>query len=73
MKRAVELGEFRGLNINEDEFVDILQFIGDTIILGDGSSDNIWSVKDLLGGFKMISGVRVDIYKSNIFGINVYD
>lgn len=42
---VVELGEFRGFLINEEEFIDILQFTNVTIILGVGNSDNLWSVK----------------------------
>lgn len=67
MNRAVEIWEFRSFNINNEVFVD------DIVILEDGSSNNLWSVKAIFQGFEMIFGLRVIFYKSNIYGINMSD
>ncbi|KAI5404073.1 hypothetical protein KIW84_051277 [Lathyrus oleraceus] len=45
MDSAVELGEYNCFMINKDASIDILQFSNDTTIIGDGSSDNLWSIK----------------------------
>lgn len=70
MGSVVELGEYNNFKINEDVSIDILQFNDNTIIIGDGSSYNLWSIKAILKGFEMIYGLRVNFYKSNIYGIN---
>lgn len=60
MDSIVELGEYNSFKINEDVSIDILQFNDDTIIIGDGSSYNLWSIKSILRGFEMIYGLRVN-------------
>lgn len=52
MKREASIGEFRGFHINEKVYVDLLQFVDDTIIIGDGSLENLWGVKEIHRGFK---------------------
>lgn len=71
MEYAVENGDFKGFKINGEEKVHILQFADDTIIFGDGGSDDLWRIKAILRGFEMTSGLRVNFCKSNIYGINV--
>lgn len=71
MYSAVELGEYNCFKINKDASIDILQFSDDTTIIGDGSSDNLWSIKVIIRGFEMISGLCVKFCKSNIYGSNI--
>ncbi|XP_058783557.1 uncharacterized protein LOC131658261 [Vicia villosa] len=71
INRAVEIWEFIGFHINEDIYVDILHFIDDMVIIGYGSLENQWSVKAILRGFEMVSGLKVNFYKTKIFGINL--
>lgn len=33
---------------------------------------NLWSIKALLRGFELVSGLRVNLSKSTLFGINLY-
>src|SRR3954464_12025650 len=73
MHRAVAQGDFKGFRINDDVSVDILQFADDTVILGDGSSDNLWSIKAILRGFELMSGMKVKFFKSKLYGVNVCD
>ena len=73
MNRVVEIDECSGFVVNEEIKMDILQFIDDTIILGDGDSNNLCSLKAILRGFKLMSGMRVNFHKSNIYGINMSD
>lgn len=51
----------------------ILQFADDTILSCEASWDNLWSIKAILRGFELASGLKVNFAKSNIFGLNVDD
>ncbi|XP_058722191.1 uncharacterized mitochondrial protein AtMg01250-like [Vicia villosa] len=73
MKKSKELGEFCGFSFKGDEEVDKLQFADDTIILAEGDTANLWSMKAILRDFKMLSGLRINFHKSNLYGINVGD
>ncbi|XP_058758239.1 uncharacterized protein LOC131631463 [Vicia villosa] len=71
MRKAKEIGDFRGFKFNANEEVDILQFADDTIILAEGDTANLWSMKTILRGFELMSGLRINFHRSNLFGINV--
>lgn len=47
-----------------------MQFKYDTILFGDGSWSNLWTLKELLREYKMVSGLRVNLNKSIIYGID---
>ncbi|XP_058750809.1 uncharacterized protein LOC131623817 [Vicia villosa] len=49
-KNSVEVGDFKPIKYGVNDFVDILQFADDTIILGEPTCDNLWSLKVLLRG-----------------------
>lgn len=51
VRKSVEMGDFKLFKFGEEEFVDILQFADDTVILGEASRDNLWSMKVLLRGY----------------------
>ncbi|XP_058726321.1 secreted RxLR effector protein 78-like [Vicia villosa] len=59
-KKAVEVGEFKPFKYGANDFVDILQFADDTIILGEPSYDNLWSLKVLLRSFELVSGLKIN-------------
>lgn len=71
MKKLVALNDFPGFRVNHEVSFDILQFVEDTIILGDYSWSNLWSIKAILRGFEPFSSLHINFYKSNIFGVNV--
>ncbi|CAK8570130.1 unnamed protein product [Lathyrus sativus] len=68
---TMELGEYNSFKINEELSIDILQFADDTIIIRDSGSNNLWSIKAILRGFELISGLCLNFCKRSIFGINV--
>lgn len=49
----------------------ILQFADDTILVGDGSWHNLWSIKALLRGFELVSELSVNFIKSKLYGLNI--
>ncbi|XP_058784846.1 uncharacterized mitochondrial protein AtMg01250-like [Vicia villosa] len=71
VKKSKEAGEFRGFKINGKKDVDILQFADDTIILAEGDTANLWSVKVILRGFELMSGSHINFHKSNLYDINL--
>lgn len=60
-----------GVHINDEVFVYNLQFVDDTIILGDWNNENMWSMKTILRVFKMVTDLKVNFYESKIYGVNL--
>jgi hypothetical protein len=73
MKRAVDIGKFKGYNIDQNIQFQILQFANDTILMGEGSWENLWTIKSLLRGFELVSGLKINFVKSKLVGLNVED
>ncbi|XP_058725811.1 uncharacterized protein LOC131597115 [Vicia villosa] len=73
VRKSIEVGDFKPFKYGEEDYADILQFADDTIILGKSSCDNLWSLKVLLRGFELVSGLKINFAKSNIIGVNVGD
>ncbi|XP_058725598.1 uncharacterized protein LOC131596879 [Vicia villosa] len=71
VRKLVELKEFVGFNVNNNCFIDILQFAEDAVLVGDGSWKHIWAVKSVLRGFKLVSGLGIDFHKSKFIDINI--
>lgn len=71
MKKAVHLRLFNSFKVNEDVTYSNVQFVDDTLFIGDISWDNLWCIKALLRGFEMILSLRVNFYKSSIDGVNL--
>ncbi|XP_058765309.1 uncharacterized protein LOC131638782 [Vicia villosa] len=70
MKKAIEIGDFKGIKINEDVEVNMLQFADDTIIIGEGDTANLWSVKYILRGYEMMFVLKFNFHKSKLYGVN---
>ncbi|CAK8534115.1 unnamed protein product [Lathyrus sativus] len=47
----------------------ILQFANDTLLIGDGSTSNIWAFKDILRAFELTSGLKTNYSKSCLYEI----
>ncbi|XP_058775212.1 uncharacterized protein LOC131649467 [Vicia villosa] len=71
MKKLVEVGDFQPFKYGEEDYVDILQFADDTVIIEEPTCDNLWSMKVILRGFELVSGLKINFHKSNFFGINI--
>ncbi|XP_058726622.1 uncharacterized protein LOC131597980 [Vicia villosa] len=69
--KVVSQSYFQGFQVNEEETIDILQLADDTIVLGIGSHENQWCLKFILRGFDLMSGLKVNLCKSNLYGINM--
>ena len=54
----------RGTEIN------LLQFVDDTLIVGQLTWDNIWAIKSILSTFEIASSLKVNYTKSKLVSIN---
>jgi hypothetical protein len=72
MRKAVEVNLFKGFTIGRSSVViSHLQYADDTLCIGEASVSNLWSLKAILRGFELASGLRVNFWKSGLIGINV--
>ncbi|PNX88001.1 ribonuclease H, partial [Trifolium pratense] len=71
MKKALNVGRSGGFKINANLHFQLLQFADDTIIMGEGSWENLWTIKSMLRGFELVSGLKINFVKSKLHDINV--
>ncbi|RHN54844.1 putative RNA-directed DNA polymerase [Medicago truncatula] len=72
MRNAVNSNSFKGFDLRSNGLVvSHLQYADDTLCIGEASVDNLWTLKALLRGFEMASGLRVNFAKSCLIGVNV--
>jgi hypothetical protein len=73
MRKAMDGGLFRGYSVSNNILFHTLQFADDTIIVGEGIRDNLWTIKTVLRSFELVSGLKVNFFKSKLYGINLDD
>ena len=72
MRNAINLHLFEGFRFREDGLViSHLQYADDTLCIGKPSVENLWTLKALLRRFEMVSGLKVNFFKSCLIGVNV--
>jgi hypothetical protein len=72
MRSSVEKNLFKGFGVGVDGLViSHLQHADDTICIGEASLNNLWSLKAILRGFELCSGLKVNFWKSCLMRINV--
>jgi hypothetical protein len=73
MKNAVEQNLFKGFSIGGDGVsISHLQYADDTLCIGEASVQNLWTIKSILRGFHLASGLKVNFGKSCLMGVNVH-
>ncbi|MCH79402.1 LINE-1 reverse transcriptase like [Trifolium medium] len=74
MRKAVTSNLFHGFKISCDgPSISHLQYADDTLCIGEASVENLWTLKAILRGFELASGLKVNFWKSCLMGINVSD
>ncbi|XP_058774824.1 uncharacterized protein LOC131649096 [Vicia villosa] len=68
MRQAALGGMYKSFKLSRVEY-SLLQFVNDTIMFGECSWANLWPMKALLMGYEMVSGLRINLDKSKIFGV----
>jgi hypothetical protein len=72
MRTAVERNFFKGFSIGSSPVViSHLQYVDDTVCIGEATISNLWSLKAILRGFELASGLKVNFWKSGLMGVNV--
>ncbi|GKV05101.1 hypothetical protein SLEP1_g17145 [Rubroshorea leprosula] len=70
--KAKELNLYKGVEMGEERLeVTHLQFADDSIFFCDASDLNIKAIKGILRTFELVSGLKVNFFKSALYGINV--
>ncbi|GKU95921.1 hypothetical protein SLEP1_g9218 [Rubroshorea leprosula] len=70
--KAKELNLYKGVEMGEERLeVTHLQFADDSIFFCDASDSNIKAIKGILRTFELVSGLKVNFFKSALYGINV--
>lgn len=73
IKNSIQLDEFQAFKVYENLYFEMLQFIDDTLILGEGCLKNLWSIKAILCGFELVLRLGVNFFKRKIIGINLIE
>jgi hypothetical protein len=72
MRKAVELGRFKGFAVGRDPvLISHLQYADDTLCIGEATVENLWTLKAILRGFEMAFGLKVNFWKNGLYGVNV--
>ncbi|GKU87429.1 hypothetical protein SLEP1_g1825 [Rubroshorea leprosula] len=74
MSSAVEKELYKGVTVGKDAvMVTHLQFADDAIFFGEATEDNIMVIKSIMRTFELISGLKINLQKSQLMGISVED
>ncbi|GMI69299.1 hypothetical protein HRI_000599200 [Hibiscus trionum] len=76
LPKAVSRGIFNGINVgNRDQHLEIshLQFADDLLIFCNGEEIQARNVKRVLRVFELCSGLKLNLRKSRMFGINIQE
>ncbi|MCI16022.1 LINE-1 reverse transcriptase like, partial [Trifolium medium] len=74
MRKTDDMHLFHGFKIcRGGPTISHLQYADDTLCIGEASVENLWTLKAVLRGFELASGLRVNFWKSCLIGINVSD
>ena len=72
MSNAVDRNLFHGFEVQGGgTVISHLQYADDTLCIGKATVGNLWTLKALLRGFEMGSGLKVNFSKSCLIGVNV--
>jgi hypothetical protein len=74
MRSAVEKDLFKGFSVGSEGLViSHLQYADDTLCIGEATTENLWTLKAILRGFELASGLKVNFRKSCLIGVNVHN
>ncbi|GJU24505.1 putative RNA-directed DNA polymerase, eukaryota, reverse transcriptase zinc-binding domain protein [Tanacetum coccineum] len=72
MQEVLNRGLFEGIKIGSDEVcLTHLQYADDTIFIGKWNRNNIVNMMKLLKCFQLVSGLKVNLSKSKLYGIGI--
>lgn len=72
MRNVVTNNLFEGFEFGRNGLVvSHLQYTDDTLCIGKPTVDNLWTMKSVLRGFDMASGLKINFLKSCLIGVYV--
>ena len=73
MENVANCNLFKGFEVKRwwGTVISHLQYADDTLCIGEASIENLWTLKALLRGFEMVSGLKVNFHKSCLMGVNI--
>jgi len=72
VRQAVKTNMLHGLKIGRKEVdISLLQYADDTLFLCENSFTNVVTLKAILRGFEIASGLKINFHKSKLVGFNV--
>ncbi|XP_058756589.1 uncharacterized protein LOC131629807 [Vicia villosa] len=71
VSRAMDLGEYAGFDVRRSCNVNLLQFADDKLMVSEGSWKKVWTIKAILRGFRLVSGLGINYQKSKLIEVNV--
>ncbi|KAL8483701.1 hypothetical protein ACS0TY_026399 [Phlomoides rotata] len=70
--KVVDCGLYKSIEIGKDKIsISHLQFADDTLFMGKATVENVILLKRLLANLELVSGLKVNKGKCNIYGVNV--
>jgi len=73
VRQVVKVNLLSGIKIGRKEMeLCILQFADDTVFFCEDSYNNVVTLKSILRGFELVSGLKTNFHKSKLVGINVH-
>lgn len=60
---------YKGFSLSREVQYNILQFVDDTILFGESSLENLWSLKVVFRGFELVSGLSINLSKTKIYAV----
>ncbi|KAK2356246.1 hypothetical protein QL285_093594 [Trifolium repens] len=72
MRQAVTFHRFGPFKVGSENLpVSHLQYADETVFIGEANVENLWTMKAMLRGFELASGLKVNFWKSCLMGVNI--
>lgn len=72
VKKVVSIGRFKGFRVGfSDVVISHLQYADGTLLIREACHENLWVMKTVLRCFELVSGLKVNFFKSSLLGVNV--
>lgn len=73
VSEAITMGMYKPLHLSEQVSYNMFRFADDMIFMGESSWDNVWALIANLRAFEMLSGLRINTWRSKLYGYGVDD
>ncbi|GKD86878.1 hypothetical protein Tco_1358032, partial [Tanacetum coccineum] len=71
VSRAIEAGIFKGIKIDSTLNLSHLFYADDVVFIGEWSPSNLSGITNILHCFSLLSGLSINLKKSNLLGVGV--